>query len=264
MGTSSRHPGSNDRSPLVPPHADAEPGKPLPEPPPKRFQQFRRNLGSYVKTGDRADLNKSLKNYVHNATGGADVGPRRFGTAIATGGALLAALAALSSGGETTGASDQPDVEGNEEKTNITNAIGQPIDEAISILADSLAPSGEESDKIREALACALSESLQGQDENFDPESLDEEIYTQTIINFLAEVVFLDIYIESGEAFEKADSEEILEQREDEVREIIKSAVDKHLSNYVDDSITGLSLEDVKNIQLSALKDVFAEWDGLE
>lgn len=264
MGTSSKHPGSNDRSPLVPPHADAEPDKPLPDPPPKRFQQFRRNMGDYVKSGDKKDLSKGLKNYAGKATGGADVGPRRFGTAIAAGGALLGVLSALGSGNEFSDTIEQSFEQDDDRVSKINEAVGQPIDHAIQILSDALAPSGEESDKVREALVCALSESLQGEEETFDPSSLDEEVYTQTIIHFLAEIIFIDIYNESGEAFEKAEAEGTLDQREEEVRETIKIAVDNHLSSYLEEELSSLSLDDIKDVQLSALKDVFSELDGLE
>lgn len=261
MGTSSPHPGSNDRSPLVPPHADAEPNKPLPKPMHQRFRQYRTKLGHYVQSGDTADLNASLRNYARQATGGADVGPRRFGTAINTGGVLLSTLTALGSGQELT---DLDEVDA-EKIAKIREAIGKPLSVAIEILADALAPDGEESDKIREALVQALSESLQNlEDEDFEPDLLDEEIFVNTILCFLAEVVFLDIVLESGEAFGKVSSPSIIEAREIEIRETIKVAVDKHLSGNLDKEISKLSISDMKDIQLAALKDVWAEWDGLE
>lgn len=261
MGTSSPHPGSNDRSPLVPPHADAEPDKPLPKPIPQRFRQFRTNLGRYVQTGDKADLNNSLRSYVQQATGGAEVGPRRFGTTIATGSVLLSALAALSAGQEPA---DLDEVSA-EQSAKLSDATGKPLSVAIEILADALAPVGEESDKIREVLVHALSESLQGlDDESFEPEILDEETYAEIIICFLAEAVFQDIILESGQAFGKISSPDIIEAREDEIRETIKVAVDKHLSENLGKEISNLSISNLREIQLSALKDVFAEWDGLE
>jgi hypothetical protein len=262
MGTSSRHPGSNDRSPLVPAHADAEPGSPLPEPPPQRFKQFRRNMGDYVKSGDKKFLQKGLSDYAGKATGG--VGHRRFGTAVATGGAILGILSALGTGNDLADTIEQSFDYEDGRVAKINEAVGQPIDHAIQILSDALAPSGEESDKIREAIVCALSESLQGEQETFDLESLSEEVYTQTIINFLAEIIFIDIYNESGEAFEKAETEGTLDQREEELRETIIIAVDNHLASHLENELSSLSLEDIKRIQLSALKDVFSEWENLE
>lgn len=264
MGTSSRHPGSTDRSPLVPPHADAEPGKPLPKPQPRRFQQFRRNLGEFAKTGNRDDLKRGLRSYAHTATGGPTIGPRRFGSAIAVGGALISALSAIAEGSnEFQEQEDKPET--GADKTSFSDAIGAPLDVAIQILAESLSPEGQDNDKIREALVCALSESLQDQeDDDFDPSLLDEEIYIDTIVHYLAEVVFIDIYNESGEAFDKAQSEEVRAEREDSIRELISAAVDKHLSTHLQDEITNLSPNDIEAIQLAVLKDVFSEWDGFE
>lgn len=260
MGTSSSHPGSNDRSPLVPPHADAEPDKPLPKPVPQRFRQFRTNLGRYVKSGDRNELNKSLNSYAGQATGGPHVGPRRYGSAIGASGIILSTLDALRSGDSP---SDVEDLD--EDKSNkIVEAVGKPIDVAIEVLADNLAPEGEDNDKIREAIVYALSESLQDHEDDFNPEILTDELYVQTIVIFLSEVVFQDIVMESGDSFEKITSPEILEEREEEMREIITAAIDKNIYQHIKEDLTKLSREELKNIQLTALREVFAEWDNLE
>lgn len=256
MGTSSNNPGSNDRSPLVPPHADAEPGKPLPKPDKNRFKEFRTSLGKYVKTGDKSYLNKGLSSYAGKATGG--VGHRRFGTAVDTGGALISALSGFQQGKPIE------DIEGlNQDKAErFSEAVGKPLDEAIEILADCLAPDGEDSDTIRDALVHALSESLEGLDEEFDYQTLDEEIYTNTILCYLTEVVFQEVVLESGESFDKAESPEVLHEREDVLRETVKAAIDNHLSEHIQDQISSLSSLQIRNIQLAALKDVFAEWEA--
>lgn len=258
MGTSSNNPGSNDRSPLVPPHADAEPGKPLPEPEKNRFREFRTSLGKYVKTGGKNYLNKSLSSYAGKATGG--VGHRRFGTAVTTGGILISALSGFQQG------KPFEDIEGidQEKAARFSDAVGKPIDEAIEILADCLAPEGDGSDTIRDALVHALSESLEGLDEEFDYQTLDEEVYTNTILCYLTEVVFQEVVLESGESFDKAESPEVLQEREDVLRETVKAAIDNHLSEHVQGQISSLSSSQIRTIQLAALKDVFAEWEAYE
>lgn len=256
MGTSSNNPGSNDRSPLVPPHADAEPGQPLPPPEKQRFREFRTSLGKYVKTGDKSYLDKGLSSYASKATGG--VGHRRFGTAVATGGALISALSSLQQG---TPVADIEDID-QEKAAGFSDAVGKPLDEAVEILADCLAPEGEESDKIRDALVHALSESLEGLDEEFDYQMLDEEVYTNTILCYLTELVFQEVVLESGESFDKADSPELLQEREEMLRETVKGAIDVHLSKRVNTDISSLTGTEIRDIQLAALKDVFAEWEA--
>lgn len=254
MGTSSNNPGSNDRSPLVPPHADAEPGRPLPKPERNRFKEFRTNLGKYVRTGDKSYLSKGLSSYASKATGG--VGHRRFGTAVAAGGALISVLSGLQQGKPID------DIEGldQEKAVRLSEAVGKPLDEAIEILADYLAPEGEDSDTVRDALVHALSESLEGLDEEFDYQMLDEEVYTNTILCYLTEIVFLDVVLESGTSFDKAESPEVLQEREDVLRETVKAAIDSHLSEHVQGQISSLSSLQIRDIQLAALKDVFIEW----
>ncbi len=258
MGTSSNNPGSNDRSPLVPPHADAEPGKPLPEPERNRYREFRINLGKYVKTGDKSYLKKGLSSYAGKATGG--VGHRRFGTAIATGSALISALSGFQQGKSIE------DIEGitQENAARFSEAVGKPLDEAVDILADCLAPEGEDSDRLRDALVHALSESLEGLDEEFDYQTLDEEVYTKTILCYLTEIVFQEVVLESGESFDKAASPETLQEREDMLRETVRAAIDNHLSEHVQGQISSLSSLQIRDIQLVALKDVFSEWKAYE
>ena len=258
MGTSSNNPGSNDRSPLVPPHADAEPGRPLPEPEKNRFREFRTNLGKYVRSGDKGYLKKGLSSYAGKATGG--VGHRRYGSAVAAGGALLSVLSALQQGRPIA------EIEGidQEKAARLSEAVGKPLDEAVAILADCFAPEGEESDKIRDALVQALSESLEGLDEDFDYQTLDEEIYTNTILSYLTEIVFQEVVLESGESFDKAESVDVLQKREDDLRETVKAAIDNHLSQHIHSDISSLTFDEIRNIQIAALKDVFAEWEAFE
>lgn len=255
MGTSSNNPGSNDRSPLVPPHADAEPDKPLPKPEKNRFREFRTKLGKYIKTGDKSYLNKGLSSYAGKATGG--VGHRRFGTAVAASSTLISALSGFQQGKPIE------DIEGIDPKKaeRLSAAVGKPLDEAIDILADCLAPEGGDSDTVRDALVHALSESLEGLDEEFGYHALDEEIYINTVLCYLTEVVFQEVVLESGESFDKAESPEVLQERENVLRETVKASIDNHLSGHLHDQISSLSSSQIKDIQLAALKDVFAEWE---
>jgi hypothetical protein len=261
MGTSSRHPGPNDRSPLIPPHADAEPGKPLPKPQEQRFRQFRTNLGSYVKSGEKKALNKSLNSYAREATAG--VGPRRFGNVIGLGGLLIATLLNLNQLQGSTDSIETPPDDSNVD-TDFTEVVGQPLDVAIQILADKLTPPGEDSDRNRAAIVQALSESLQDMQDVFDPSLLSADILSLTLIFFLAEAIFQDILFQSGEAFEKAIPAKVIQERETDVRETIKAAVDKHIAKSLKKGVTGLTIKNLKKIQYDALKDVFSEWGEIK
>lgn len=261
MGTSSRHPGPNDRSPLVPPHADAEPDKPLPKPEEQRFRKLRTNLGSYVKSGEKKALNKSLKNYASEANAG--VAQRRFGNVVGLGGLLITALANLNQlKGEATSTSvplDDSNVD-----IDFSEVVGQPLDVAIQVLADKLTPPGEDSDRNRAAITQALSDSLQDMGNVFDPSLLDADILSLTLIFFLAEAVFQDILLQSGEAFEKSIPAKVVHAREMEIRETIKAAVDKHLAKNLKKGIIGLTVKKLKKIQYEALKEVFDEWKEID
>ena len=91
MGTSSSAKGPNNRSPLVPPWADATPDAPMPKPEGHRFRGFRTEFGK-VAAGSRGSLARALKKYASSATGGSSVGPRRFGPAYSAGAGLIQAL----------------------------------------------------------------------------------------------------------------------------------------------------------------------------
>ena len=97
-----------------------------------------------------------------------------------------------------------------------------------------------------------------------DNQTLDEEIYTNTILSYLTEIVFQEVVLESGESFDKAESVDVLQKREDDLRETVKAAIDNHLSQHIHSDISSLTFDEIRNIQIAALKDVFAEWEAFE
>ena len=161
MGTSASGKGRSNQSPLVPNHADADPDQPLPEPEGQRFRGFRREFGKAVEGDGGGSFTSALGKYARDATGGASIGPRRFGTAYVAGGALVGLLNELRQGGtgeESTG-------------VDLSSLVGRPVGEAIERIAQALAPDNADSDLIRISVQEALGEVLPDLDA-FDPTDL--------------------------------------------------------------------------------------------
>lgn len=245
MGTSSSSKGPSNRSPLVPPWADAEPGKPLPEPEGLRFKGFRTEFGK-VAAGSGGSIAKALQKYASEATQGAAVGPRRFGPAYASGASFAQVLA----GNPVTVAGRTLD---------LTALAGRPMDEAAQAIAEALAPENADADQIRSAIQEALAEVLGGE-EVFDASAITPDQIVAILVEFFARVLFQEISAVAGEAWKKAPNVERSTATENELFEIVRVAMDKHLSPRLAGDLGSLSQDDLKKLQQTAMADVWTAW----
>lgn len=246
MGTSQSSPGPGGKSPLIPPWADDTPNQPLPEVPNRRYASFRESLGRAVTNGSNTDLKKAVGHYAKTSSGGGSAAVRRMGNATSVGGQLFG----LMSGGVGTGSS----------VIHLNSLDGLPVDIAISRISESLTTDDGDSEKIRAAMNQALAKALEGI-EVFDSQSITPEIVSNTIINYLCDVIFIQLMMDSGGAFDKAETATQAIRLENSLYSLINVIVNEHMNERLTNNIDTLTPEQVKEIQNRTIIDVWTEWE---
>jgi len=255
MGTSSNSKGSTDRSPLVPPHADSEPGSPPPTRPEQGLSNFRRSLTGFIKSGGSELRDRTLSRYASGAVGGSSAGVRRFGAIASGAAAALDALSELGSGGTGEAATGQ----------DLSDAIGAPVEIAAQMIAEAISPEDSEGDLIRQLMQDAICEALQDEEflerDSVTPEFLDEVLFLYTV-----EAILHDIMAREGSpSLDAAESAEILQARENELREAVESEVDSRLAAFEDGrDLATMTNEDRKQLQLDSIRAVLEIWESYE
>ncbi len=250
MGTSQSSPGPGGGTPLVPPWADDQPQQPLPTPPPRRFQSFRRSLGDFARTGDSGALRSALGHYATKGTGGGGIASRRMGSVTQSGGGLFDAL----TGGGTFGTSG-------EQAISLNDLSGQPCEVAIAAISQALSSGDGDADKIRAAMNHALVEALDGV-EVFDSSCITDEVIVDTMIGYLAESVFLQIVMDAGKAWNKSETAAMTLNAEEELREVCRVIVDKFMSPKFESGIRNLNRNEIIQIEKQVIVEVWGEWEG--
>lgn len=253
MGTSQSSPGPGGSSPLVPPWADDQPQQALPEPMPARFKPFRQSIGSFVSGGDRGDLQAAVGHYARKASGGGSSAARRMGGVTKAGGSLFEALAGAGVDGAPSG----------EPSFDLNGLSGMPCDQAISAITQALTPTDGDGDKIRAAMNHALVEALDGV-ETFDLSCITDDIIVDTMIGYLAESIFLQIVMDAGKAWNKAETATQALYAESELRELIKVVVDKHMGKKMSSSVRSFSRSQMEQVERSSIMDVWKEWESYQ
>ena len=247
MGTSKSPDGPRGDSKLVTSWADDQPQQPQPTPLPARFKGFRQSLGRFVSGGDRSDLKRALGYYARKASGGGGSAARRMGSVTRAGANLFGALAGVPAGpGDVT--------------VDLDNLAGLPCELAISVITQALATEDGDSDKIRVAMNHALVEALDGV-QIFDAECITDDVIVNTMIAYLAESIFLNMVMESGKAWNKADTPRQTIRAETELRELIKVVVDKHMAPNLVGSVRTFNRQQMAQIERQAIIDVWTEWE---
>jgi hypothetical protein len=250
MGTSQSSTGPGSGSPLVPPWADDQPQQPVPSPIPARFKPFRQSLGSFVSSGDRGELKRAVGHYARTASGGSSGAARRMGSITQAGGALFGVLSGI------------PTVPG-EVSVDLASLSGLPCEMAISAIAQALIPEDGDSDKIRTAMNHALVEALDGV-ETFDPQCITDDVIVDTMIGYLAESIFLQIVMDAGKAWNKAETPVQAMRAELALRELIKVVVDKRLAPKLTGSVRSFTRVQMVQMQRQAVIDVWKEWEAYQ
>ena len=253
MGTSTSSRGPGSASPLVPPWADTDGKGPGPAPAPGRFRSFRTSLGKFVSNGDARELERALGHYARTATGGRTVAPRRFGSMARAGGALFGTLAALRGGRDALA----------EAGVDLSALNGQDTDLAIQAIVQALTPSDGDADRIRVAMTEALSECLEGLDD-FDFARITDDMLVAVMLAYVRGCVFDQIVLDSRDAFAKASAAGRAEQAEQDLRELVAAATDKHMRPLLSGNIRVLNGRQVEAAQIRAIGEVWAEWETYE
>lgn len=249
MGTSQSSPGPGGKSPLVPPWADDQPESLLPAPMHARFKPFRTAMGRFVSEGGAEHLNSSLQHYARKASGGSSNAARRMGAVTKAGGGLFDIL---------TGAGSQASVESS---FDINSLAGLPRDAAISAISEALSSEHGDADKVRAALNHALVEALDGV-ETFDPSNITDVVIVDTMIGYLAESIFLQIVMDSKKAWNKATTPVQMLRAENELRELIKVVVDKHMRLKIGSDVKSYTKSEIVQIERSVIVDVWRDWES--
>ncbi|MFZ2994646.1 hypothetical protein [Sphingobium sp.] len=221
----------------------------MPQPAGQRFRGFRTEFGK-VASGSGGSMAKALQKYASAATGGSAVGPRRFGPAYAAGADLAQAL----SGGEIQTASGT---------FNLSALAGMPVDEAAQAIAEALAPENADVDQVRAAMQEALAEVL-GEDGVFDPAAIEPDQIVTVLVEFFSQILFQEISAAAGEAWKKAPSVERSTATENELLEVVRAAMDAHLSPRLTGDLGTLTRDQIAKIEQSALADIWQVWSDTE
>lgn len=253
MGTSASGKGRNSRSPLVPDHADTDPNSPLPPPAGQRFRGFRTEFGRAVSGGAGGSFTSALGKYARDSTGGSTIAARRFGPAYSAGGALFSLLQEMGGGG--TGQ--------NSIGVDFAALEGRSAGELIEAIAQALAPENADSDLVRVAVQEALGEVFP----DFDPfgsGDISNDDLVAVLVEFLSRVIFLDIVNDAGDAWNHASDHKRTIDAENELFDIIHTAVDNHLAPALASGVETLTREQIERIERNAVEDIWSEWEGYE
>lgn len=250
MGTSQSSTGPGGDSPLVPPWADDQPKQPIPPAQARRFAPFRQSIGNAVSSGDRGELRAAVGHYARKATGGGSNAARRMGSVTQAGGRLFGALSGASSG------LGEPPID-------LKSLAGLPCELAISSIAQALTSEDGDSDKIRVAMNHALVEALDGV-KTFDPNSITDDVIVNTMIGYLTESIFLQMAMDAGKAWNKAETATQAIRAETQLRELIKVVVDKHMAYKLDGDIRSFTRQQIVQIERQTIMDAWTEWEAYQ
>jgi hypothetical protein len=251
MGTSASGKGPKSNSPLVPPHADDTPDVPLPEPVGQRFKSFRTEFGKVAAGSAGASLRSAVREYARAATGGASVGPRRFGNAYAAGADLAQAISNLRAGLPAQGPTG----------FDFNELRGQPIDVAAQELARALAPENADAELVANAIQEALVEALP-EVELFDPATITDDQMIHLLVEFFSRILFQEITATAGDAWNKSASPRHTTKVESDLLELVRVTVDKHLSPKLVGGVQNFSRAQFRQIERAAIDDVWREWEA--
>jgi predicted Fe-Mo cluster-binding NifX family protein len=256
VGTSAPHPGSGPGTPLVPPWAD--PNNPAPSPPadPKRFRDFRNQIGRFAVTGGVDNLRSALKHFAGTASGGASTGGRRFTAMMGAGADAILAL------GSPEG------IAGGLERAGVDLAAlrGATLDTVIEAIARAFAPSNADHDKVEIALREALAVVLEDEP-GFDVETFqgfDNDTYVTLVALFIENCVFQHILSEAGSSWDRAGDGIQQQARENQLRETIQAEVGQHLQPLADRDITSMTRDQLTAVQVAVVAGVLSSWEGYD
>jgi hypothetical protein len=192
----------------------------------------------------------ALQKYAADATQGADVGPRRFGPAYSAGAGLAQALAGQNLADQGI-------------DLNLASLAGQSMDRAAQAIAEALAPENADADQIRSAIQDAVAEVF-GTDAPFDPDAIGPDQIAALLVEFFARILFQEISAAAGDAWKKAPGVQRSTAAENELLEIVRAAMETHLSPKLSGDLTALDRAELQRLEQSAIKDIWQAWSEPE
>ena len=253
MGTSRDSKGPGSLSTIVPAHADVDGQGPGPQRDSGSFRAFRTSLGKFVSGGNSQDLKRGLGHYARTSTGGSGHGPRRYGSMARSGGALFDTLSALRDGRDGQA----------ESGVDLSSLNGQDTDLAVEAIADALTPEDGDADRIRIAMLEALSDCLIGKDV-FDFAHITDDMLIDVMLKYVAKCVAQEVMLDSRDAFSKVNGTAGHEKAEKALRQLVASVTEKHMEPLLSGKVRTLSGAKIAAVQIRAITEVWAEWEGYE
>ncbi|MBS0416937.1 MAG: hypothetical protein JSR66_04440 [Proteobacteria bacterium] len=146
---------------------------------------------------------------------------------------------------------------------NLRGLAGRSTQEAINAIVDALVPENGDADRIRAALNEALSSCLEGEDE-FDFDSITDEILLDVMVAYAAQCVFEQIVLDSDRAFSKAKTAKQAEDAEKALLELVRAVTEKHMRPLLESHLQAMTAKKMQAAQLSAIREVWREWEGYQ
>lgn len=251
MGTSSSSKGGRGKNPLVPPWADDQPDAPLPSPDPNRYRSFRRSFGEYVSDGGGRDkLEKSLGKFAHQATGGSNVGPRRLGNVISSGGAFGETLKSIADGNKIDG-------------LDASQYTGKSVDQFAEAIADYVSGGSPDADAIRSAVQEAI-ECVLDLDAEFNPNALTDDNISLIMIEYLAQSIFQIVVNEAGDSWSRSSDIETAIKCETEILDLTREHVEQSFAAQIQNIGINLGSAAVERYMRDAAKYVWQTWERFD
>jgi len=250
MGTSSSSKGGRGRNPLVPEWADDKPGAPIPASDPNRYRSFRSSFGEYLSGGGRSSLEKSLGKFASQATGGANIGPRRLGKVISSGGSFGETLQAVAEGKVVNG-------------LDANRYAGKTVDQFAQAIGELVSGDSPDADSIN----CAVQEAIEkvlDLDADFDPSSLTEDNIAQILIEYLAQSIFQLVVNEAGNSWNRSDDIENTVRCETELLDLTREHVEQSFTAQVQQAGINLGSTAVERYMRNAAQHVWLTWERFD
>ena len=97
--------------------------------------------------------------------------------------------------------------------------------------------------------------------DTFDPQQITDEMICNTMINYLSESILLQIVMDSGKAWNKAETSAQALQAESDLREMIKVCVDKHRATKLNNNVRLFARTEMIQLERQVSIDVWKEWE---
>ncbi|MDZ7852288.1 MAG: hypothetical protein U5L98_06470 [Halomonas sp.] len=109
----------------------------------------------------------------------------------------------------------------------------------------------------------ALVEALDGV-ETFDPQCITDDVIVDTMIGYLSESIFLQMIMDSGKAWNKADTPGQAMRAETELRELVKVVVDKFMAPKLSGNVRAVNRQQMAQIERQSIIDAWKEWEAYQ